>query len=450
MKATLDEVKKTRPSSPWDSQARSPIHTGCVASIILGGGRGTRLFPLTDTRCKPATPFGGRYLLIDVPISNSLTSHIDKIFIVTQFLSSSLHKHIHRTYRFDSLGSGFIEILAPEEKPSGRSWYQGTADAVRQNLDILREIPVDYFLILSGDQLYRMDYCDLLYFAVRKEADLVVATLPVSRKDAVRMGIMQVNAEGAITRFVEKPDTDRALKAVRSSDSFLNSMGIAHNQGENYLANMGVYLFRREALIKLLENDIREDFGKHLIPSQVDLGNTYAFLHQGYWEDIGTIKAFYDANLALTKASPPFDCYDESFPLFSYQPCLPGPKISRTDICDSIICQGCIIHADKVHNSIIGPRTHIQRGTIVQDSYIMGNDSFTPPGPPSWAVPDSFEIGEGCVIRKTIVDKNVRLGKGVKLINEKGLSHYDGDNVYIRDGIIVVPKGADVPDGYTL
>lgn len=450
MPSVLDKEKKSSSSPHLDMSIRNPVHTDCVASIILGGGRGTRLFPLTDQRCKPATPFGGRYTLIDVPISNSLTSHVDKIFVVTQFLSSSLHKHIHRTYRFDSMASGFIELLSPQEKPSGRSWFQGTADAVRQNLDILKEVPVEYFLILSGDQLYRMDYSDLLYFALRKEADLVVATLPVSKKDATRMGIMQVNREGGITNFVEKPTEHEILEKYRCSDLFLDEMGIRRDHGNNYLANMGVYLFKREALLKLLEEDEREDFGKHLIPSQVELGNTYAFLHQGYWEDIGTIKAFYDANLALTKESPPFDCYDESFPLFSYAPCLPGPKILHGQVNSSIICQGCIIHAKEITGSIIGPCTHIGKGTVVADSYIMGNDFLTPSAHPSTDQPNSFEIGENCIIRKAIVDKNVRLGNNVRLTNEKGLDHYDGDNVYIRDGIIVVAKGADLPEGYTL
>lgn len=442
--------KQSQVKSPWDHSAHNPVNTGCVATIVLGGGRGTRLFPLTASRCKPATPFGGRYCLIDVPIANSLNSHMDKIFILTQFLSSSLHKHVHRTYRFDSIGSGFVELLAPEEKPSGRNWFLGTADAVRQHIDIFREVPVDYFLILSGDQLYRMDYTDLLYFATQKDADLVVATLPVDGNTAQRMGIMNIDKDARITEFAEKPSTAEELERLATPDQVLSAMGINHEGGQNYLANMGIYLFKRQALLDLLTQVGEEDFGKHLIPAQVAKGKTFAFLHEGYWEDIGTIEAFYDANMALTKCDPVFDCYDESQPLHSHLPCLPGPKICGATVIDSIISSGCVIKAKEITNSIIGPRCHIGKGTVIQASYLMGNDFFSPKAHYSSVLPESFEIGENCVIRKAIIDKNVRLGRDVQLVNKEGLSHYDGDKVYIREGIIVVAKGADIPDGFVL
>lgn len=414
-----------------------------VAAIILGGGQGTRLYPLTQSRCKPAISFGGRYRLIDVPISNSINSGCHKLFIITQFLSSSLHQHIFNTYRHDIFSSGFLELLPAEEKPSQKEWFQGTADAVRQNLDYFIETPVDYFLILSGDQLYNMDYQEMIRFAKTTDADVVVASLPINSADAKRMGVLKIDASHSITEFVEKPQEESILQKMRQPVDDMTT------PEKPFLGSMGIYVFKREALIQLLETDTRADFGKHLIPSAVSQGRAAAYIHQGYWEDIGTIGSFYEANMALTKTEPDFNVYDEHWPVYSNRYNLPGPKIFNTNIKNSIICEGCIVEADEVSHSILGPRTVIKTGAIIRDTYIMGNDFYIPPIHTS-RLPEQLHIGENCVIQKTILDKHVSLGKGVQLINKQQLQHYDGGVVFIRDGVIVVPRGTSLPDGFIL
>ncbi len=414
-----------------------------VAAIILGGGQGARLYPLTQSRCKPAISFGGRYRLIDVPISNSVNSGCHKIFIITQFLSSSLHQHIFNTYRHDIFSSGFLELLPAEEKPSQKEWFQGTADAVRQNLDYFIETPVDYFLILSGDQLYSMDFQALIRFAKVTDADVVVASLPISIQDAKRMGVMKIDANNRIVEFVEKPQEEAILQKMRQPVDGLTT------PEKPFLASMGIYVYKREALIEFLENNKGADFGKHLIPAAVAEGRAAAYIHQGYWEDIGTVGSFYEANMALTATEPEFNCYDEHWPVYSNRYNLPGPKIFHTNIKNSIICEGCIVEADEVTHSILGPRTVIKSGSIIRDTYIMGNDFYIPPLHTS-RLPQKLHIGENCIIQKTILDKHVHIGKGVQLINKNKLDHYDGGNVFIRDGVIVVPRGVSLPDGFVL
>lgn len=426
-----------------------PIDVGCVGTIILGGGRGTRLDPFTKTRCKPAISFGGKYRLIDIPMSNAINSGCNKIFVITQFLSSSLHQHIYKTYRLGALSNGFIEVLSAEQKPSSESWYQGPADAVRENRDYFKETPVDYFLILSGDQLYNMDFRKMLVFAKETDADLVVAALPVNEGDAKRMGLLKIDHDNFITDFCEKPQEASLLNHMRLPAATLDRIENADKE-RPYLGSMGIYLFKREALLKLLEDDPREDFGKHLLPTKVKQGNVAAFLFDGYWEDIGTIDAYYKANIALTKTNPAFKCYDECNPIFSSLLHLPAAKIINSDIHHSIVCEGAIIEPAKVHNSILGPRSVIKKGTIISDSYIMGNDFYKPPIKIE-SLPEELHIGENCVIESAIIDKHVHFGKGVQLINKNKLRHYDGNNhVYIRDGIIIVTRGARLPDGYTL
>lgn len=410
-----------------------------VGTIILGGGAGTRLYPLTMHRCKPAITFGGRYRLIDVPISNSINSGCHKIFIITQFLSSSLHQHIFRTYRHDIFSSGFVELLPAEQKPKNNNWFQGTADAVRQNIEYFIDTPVDYFLILSGDQLYNMDFRAMMRFALETDAELVVSALPITPQDAKRMGILKRNEEGFITDFIEKPQTEALLKPMASfSDT-----------ERPYLASMGIYLFKRSALFKLLEQDAREDFGKHLIPTKVAEGNAAAYVFDGYWEDIGTIQSYYEANMALTRENPLFDCYNNSQPIYSSRNNLPGPKIFDTKIKNSIICEGSIVQATEVSNSILGLRTVIKKGSIIRDSYIMGNEFYTPPIK-NGRLPEELVIEENCLIEKAILDKHVHIGKGVTLVNKDKLNHYNSDDVYIRDGIIIVPRGATLPEGFIL
>lgn len=410
-----------------------------VAAIILGGGQGTRLFPLTLTRCKPAISFGGQYRLIDIPMSNSINSGCLKIFIITQFLSASLHHHIFKTYRLGTYSSGFIELLSVEQRHNAKTWYQGPADAVRENSEYFQETPADYFLILSGDQLYNMDYRKMVRFARETDADLVVAALPVNEEEAKRMGVLKLDEDNFVTGFAEKPQEAPLL------DQFRTSRG-----GENqWIGSMGIYLFKRDVLLRLLEQDQREDFGKHLIPTQIANGNVAAYLFDGYWEDIGTIESFYKANMALTASAPSFHLYDERNPIYTSQSHLPAPKFEATVLTNAIVCDGSKILAKEISRSILGPRTMIGKGSVVHDSYIMGNDFYEPPIMTK-SLPKELHIGQDCLIQHAIIDKHVCIGNGVQLINKQQLTHYDSDTVYIRDGIIIVTRGATLPDGFTL
>lgn len=434
------KVKQLRKRPQRQKQAtQSPFDMSRVAAIILGGGQGTRLFPLTMTRCKPAISFGGRYRLIDIPMSNAINSGCLKIFIVTQFLSASLHQHIFNTYRLGSFSSGFIEVLPAEQKPQNKSWFQGPADAVRQNLDYFCETSVDYFIVLSGDQLYNFDFRKMLEFARKTNADLTIAALPVNETEAQRMGVMKLDSNSFITDFIEKPTQPEDLARMQNGK----------DPKHPYLGSMGIYLFKREALFKLLASDLREDFGKHLIPTQVMLGKTAAYVYHGYWEDIGTIESFYRANLALTKPHPRFHLYDEKNPIFTCYHNLPGPKINHTHLKNAIICEGSIVEADEISHSVLGMRSIVKKGTVIRDSYIMGNDYYTPPHRAD-NFPKELEIGENCFIQKAIIDKHAYIGKNVQLINKNKLDHYNSDDVYIRDGIIIVTRGATLPDGYIL
>jgi glucose-1-phosphate adenylyltransferase len=425
------------------------VDMGNVAAIILGGGEGTRLFPLTTTHCKPAICFGGRYRLIDVPLSNSINSGCLKNFIVTQYLSTPLHQHIISTYRMGSCTNGFVEILTAEQKPKSKSWFQGTADAVRQNLEYIKATPVEYFLILAGDQLYNFNFKKMVAFAQETGADVTIAALPVAEAEAKRMGVLKVNEDSCVTEFHEKPQKKELLDHMKLPNFLLERIKPWCDENRQYIGSMGIYLFKREALLELLECDPREDFGKHLLPTKVQQGRASAYLFDGYWEDIGTIESFYHANMALTKSNSEFCFYDESSPIFSHHYNLPPSKINVTYIEKSILCEGTIVEADEIRNSILGPRTVVKQGTIIKNSYLMGNDFYTMP---KMLSKDSakLSIGENCLIDKTIIDKNVIIGNGVQLVNKNKLANYDGDRVYIRDGIIVVASGACLPDGFVL
>ncbi len=441
----LRQVAKGRPPKAADMSS--------VACIILGGGQGTRLHPLTTSRCKPALSFGGRYRLIDIPISNSLNAGITKIFVLTQFLARSLHRHIFHTYRHDALFGGFIEVLSAEQRPGKSEWFQGTADAVRQNAEYLLESPAEFFLILSGDQLYHMDFEKMMECTEQKDVDVWVSTLAVGKKEASRMGIMKVNEDHHIIDFYEKPNSDTLLERMKTPKSVLKKMGLNTYGDKEFLGSMGIYLFRRKALFDLLYGDQREDFGKHLIPSQVKKGRIAAFVHEGYWEDIGTIESFYTANLALNHPTPPFTCHDEKNPLFTTPTHLPGPRFSNCHVRSSTICEGSIIDADEITNSIIGQRTVIKKGTIIRDSYLMGNDCFDFPKTAISKTafsprPSSPSIGEDCIIKKAIIDKDVCIGNRVQLVNMENHIHFDSDPIYVRDGIIVVSKDAVLPDDF--
>jgi glucose-1-phosphate adenylyltransferase len=416
-----------------------------VATIILGGGRGSRLFPLTKWISKPALCYGGRYRLIDIPISCALHSGCQQIYIITQFLSSSLHQHIYKTYRMGSFSSSFIELLTAEERHHNKTWFQGTADAVRQNLEYFSDTSADYFLILSGDQLYNINFLDMLHFAKKTDADLVVAALPINDLDAKRMGVLRVDSNDFIVSFKEKPQEQAEINTMRLDRTFANK---SKNTSLDLLGSMGIYLFKRQALINLLQQDLREDFGKHLIPTKVAEGSAAAYIYNGYWEDIGTIESFYNANMALTKDRPLFDFYNEMECIYTNPTNLPGAKIYNTTIKNSIICEGSIIKADKITHSILGPRTVIQQGSMIRDSYILGNDSYAQPSKANKH--PGYYIGENCIIKKTIIDKLSYIGNDVQLINKNKLQDLDHELLYIRDGIIIVPRGTIIPDGFVL
>lgn len=443
--------QKKESSTAFGKSADKAIDKKLVASIILGGGEGTRLHPLTLTRCKPAINFGGKYRLIDVPISNSIHADCHRIFVLTQFLSSSLHHHIFQTYMQGGKASGMIEILTAEQRPTNKTWFQGTADAVRQNIDYLLESPVEYFLILSGDQLYNINFQEMIRFAQEKDVDVVVAALPVNGQDASRLGILKVDQNNNITDFYEKPQDKATLQKLRSSPEVLErACRTTSTCKRQYLGSMGIYLFKRKALVDLLMKDVRADFGKHLIPTKVQQGSIAAFLYDGYWEDIGTIQSFYQANMALTNHEPLFHFHNETRPIFTSRYDLPPAKFSHTQIQQTILCEGAIIDADEISKSLIGPRAIIHKGSIIRDTYVMGNDYYTSTVCDVNRLPTSPQIGENCIIKKAIIDKNVHIGKGVQLINKQKLTNYDGENIYVRDGIIIVPRGATLPDGFIL
>ena len=383
-----------------------------VAAIVMGGGEGNRLFPLTQSKAKPALQVGGKYRLIDFPILNALNSDIRRVYVLTQFLASSLHQHLFKTYGPN------VNILACEKKPGNDKWYQGTADAVRQNIEYLSDCPVDYFLILSGDHLFEMDFREFLIFSIEKGADITIASIPVTPELATRMGVLRTDSEHKIVEFIEKPKHKLPFSPLYGS--------------------MGIYCFKREALFDYLTRLDGDDFGKEIIPKLVEKGNAYAFPYTGYCEDIGTLKSFYEANLALTKKNL-FD------PIGMSLSELPGPRFHNTHIRQSIVNDGSIINAKTIQNSILGQRTIIDEETVIDSSYIIGNEYYEHPI-------DKWRpgIGKDCHIRKAIIDENVRIGDHVKLINEDDIQHYDSPFLFIRDGIIVVPRGAIIPPNFCI
>lgn len=417
-----------------------------VAAIILGGGEGTRLYPLTLSRCKPAISFGAKYRLIDVPISQCIHAHLMHIYVITQFLSSSLHHHIAKTYMESGKSRGKIDLLTAEQRPTERNWYQGTADAVRQNLDYLLESPAEYFLILSGDQIYNMDLRLLIQRAQNMDADVTIAALPVHTQDATRMGVLKMNEDGWMTHFHEKPQAKELLLQLKSA-CFSPCAG---SLPKEHLGSMGIYFFKRSVLVQLLQTHPGTDFGKHIIPAALESYRVGIFPYEGYWEDIGTIASFYHANMGLVGAHPLFRLHHEERPLFSHQDDLAPTIFSNTHIKQSLIADGGHIAAQEIRHSLIGPRSCIGSGTVIADSYLMGNDYYHSCVEDHPRMPHFPHVGENCFIQKAILDKNVVLGKGVKLVNERNISHYDGENIFIRDGIIVVPRGSRLPDGFSL
>jgi len=412
-----------------------------VASVVLAGGQGTRLFPLTLHHSKPAVSFAGRYRLIDIPISNSLNSNIRQIFVIGQYLTGELQHHLSQTYQFDSFFPGMVDFLTPEENPwNEKSWFKGTADAVRKNLDIILQAPVEYFLILSGDQLYNMDFSRMLAFAKEKNADLTIASIPVCKSDATRLGLLKTDSNLFVTDFYEKPQEENIISQFRMPP------GLQKEEEPKYLASMGIYIFKRKALERILKEDDREDFGKHLIPTEIKKGNTAAFIYDGYWEDIGTIESYYKANLSIVGNNCGLKTHDEENPIYTRVYHLPGSKIYGTELINTLICEGGIIHAKNIKNSVVGLRMHISSNTIIEDSVLMGNTFYLPPTHLTHYYPEKYSIGSNCIIKKAIIDEHVHIGNNVQLINKNNLEHYDGEGIYVRSGIIIVTAGTVLPD----
>jgi len=421
-----------------------------VISLILGGGAGTRLFPLTKERAKPAVPLGGKYRLVDIPISLCINSGFKRIFLLTQYLSSSLHRHVQRAYQFDDYAPrGFIEILAATQSNDHAGWYQGTADAVRQNLVHLNSHNHDLVLILSGDQLYRMDYRDIVFRHVQSGADITVATIPVEREAATGFGIMQIEDDHRISRFVEKPKEPELLDSLAMSSHSKEQIGRGGEE-QLYLASMGIYVFKKEVLERCLEFQEHQDFGKNIIPNEIENGKVFSYVYQGYWEDIGTIKAFYNANLDLTERVPQFNFFDAHSPIYSRARYLPASKVNRCNMERVVLADGCIIDNAQVERSILGVRSRIHDGARIKNTIVMGADYFETPESCHACLEEGtpmMGIGTNTVIEGAIVDKNARIGNNVRISNEGKLENTDHSLYYVRDGIVIIPKGAVIPDG---
>jgi glucose-1-phosphate adenylyltransferase len=416
--------------------------TSDTLAIILGGGQGSRLFPLTATRSKPAVPIGGKYRLIDVPISGCLHADIRRIFVLTQFNSASLNRHISGTYRLDRFSGGFVEILAAEQTPDNPNWYQGTADAVRQAARHFAQHEAEHDLILAGDHLYRMDYRELVDAHKRHRADITIAAQPVDADTATQMGIFRFDRDGTIVAFEEKPKPPRLQEIGRSIPPG-SSFG-SHDDAQPFMASMGVYVFSRRVLLEMLERDPGHDFGRELIPNALDKYKVMPYLYRGYWADVGTIESFYEANVMLGRPAAPFRFWDLHRPIYTHLRHLPGSRLTDCTVSDSIVADGCFLDRCRINDSIIGIRSNVGAGATISRSVLLGADFYD--DTPSNGLP-ALGIGRNVVLDRTVIDKNARIGDGARLVNEQGLDHADGDGYYIRSGIIVVPKGGVIRPG---
>ncbi|HSY17401.1 MAG TPA: glucose-1-phosphate adenylyltransferase [Candidatus Acidoferrales bacterium] len=427
---------------------RQTANTSKVLCVIMGGGQGSRLFPLTKDRAKPAVPLAGKYRLVDIPISNCINSGFRRIYVLTQFNSTSLHGHISRTYKFDHFSSGFVEILAAQQTFTNTSWYEGTADAVRKNLMHFMNHDFDYLLILSGDQLYRMNFEEVVAQHIATEAEITVATMPVGRKDCHALGIMQIDHDSRITKFVEKPKEDALITPLKVPDDMKKTLGIT-GEGESFLASMGIYVFNRKVVTELLDNPL-SDFGKHIIPHAITTRRVFSYVYQGYWEDIGTIRSFFEANLDLVSELPRFNFFDMSAPIFSRPRYLPGSKINGAQIDHAVISDGCIINRANINTSIVGLRTIVGSGTELNRVIVLGSDYYESAESVEKnekAGRPRIGIGENCKIENAIIDKNARIGNNVIISPAGKQENLDHERYYIRDGIIVIPKDAVIPHG---
>jgi len=420
-----------------------------MMAVILGGGAGTRLYPLTASRSKPAVPIAGKYRLVDIPISNCINSNIHRMFVLTQFNSASLNRHIKNTYHFSAFSSAFVDILAAEQTPDNITWFQGTADAVRQSLRHLEPFESDYILILSGDQLYQMDFTEMLTHHRETGADISIATIPVTERDAPEFGILKSDEKQHITSFIEKPKKELLPEWVSDTGADMQRLG------KIYLASMGIYIFNRKLLFDLLKNEKKDatDFGKEIIPESIDKYKVTSYQYDGYWTDIGNIHSFFDANLGLTKELPDFNLFDNNNAIFTRARMLPPAKISGTTLEKALIAEGSIINASRVENCVLGVRSRIGGGTTIVNSYVMGNDYFE-------TIPEmeqarksgipSVGIGNRCYINNAIVDKNCRIGDDVRINGGSHLANVDEPLYVVKDGIVVIKKGAVIPNGFVL
>jgi glucose-1-phosphate adenylyltransferase len=413
-----------------------------VLAIILGGGQGSRLFPLTQFRSKPAVPIGGKYRLIDIPISNCLHADLRRIFVLTQFNSASLNRHISQTYRMDIFSPGFVDILAAEQTPDNPNWYQGTADAVRQARRHFEPHDADYYLILAGDHLYRMDFRHLVDEHIERKADITIATQPVTPEDATSMGIFRFDTDGHITAFEEKPNRDR-LKEIGRSVPRGSTFG-GHTDDKPFVASLGIYLFSRDVLLEILDQP-GVDFGREIIPAALGTHDVNAYMYRGYWADVGTVESFYDANILLTTAGAPFKFYDPRRPIFTHPRFLPPSRLTDCRLSNAHVADGCSVdQGAAITDSIIGIRSHVYGGARITRSVLLGADYYTEE---SDGTPPKLGVGEGAVLDRVVVDKNARIGAGARLVNASGRQEADGEFFHIRGGIIIIPKHAVVPEG---
>jgi glucose-1-phosphate adenylyltransferase len=412
-----------------------------VLAIILGGGQGSRLFPLTHQRSKPAVPIGGKYRLIDVPISNCLHADLRRIFVLTQFNSASLNHHVAQSYHMDPFSRGFVDIIAAEQTPDNSNWFQGTADAVRQAERHFSRHDADYYLILAGDHLYRMDYGTLLEAHVDQHADITVAVLPVTPADAPGMGIFRFHRDGQIVGFEEKPDRERLAVIGSSAPPGGPFQGLTDDPEKPFIASMGIYVFSREVLLELLHNTTVTDFGREIIPSALRSHRVRAYLHDGYWADVGTVESFYEANILLTQPHAPFRFYDPRRPIFTHERFLPPSHLRSCTVRESIVADGCFLEECSIEQSVIGIRTHVRKGTRITRSVLLGADQYASTDL------DVLGIGRDVTLDRVIIDKNASIGAGARLVNEGRVQHADGDGYVIRNGIIIVPKGGHVKPG---
>ncbi|HXJ98913.1 MAG TPA: glucose-1-phosphate adenylyltransferase [Gelidibacter sp.] len=412
-----------------------------VISIILGGGQGSRLYPLTATRSKPAVPIAGKYRLVDIPISNCINSEIKRMFVLTQFNSASLNKHIKNTYHFSFFSQAFVDVLAAEQTMSSTSWYQGTADAVRQNMTHFLNYDFEYALILSGDQLYQMDFNKMLDAHISNQAEITIATLPVVEKDATSFGILKTDENNIITSFIEKPNASLLPDWTSEVSDAMKA------QGRNHLASMGIYIFNKQLLIDLMNNPNTNDFGKEIIPQSIEKHKTLSYQFEGYWTDIGNVDSFFEANLGLTDDIPQFDLFNNKNRIYTRARMLPTTKISGTTLIRAVIAEGCIINASRIEHSVIGIRARIGKESTVINTYMMGSDSYQTIEEVTSTSKIAMGIGERCFIKNAIIDKNCCIGNDVRINGDSNSKDTETDTYVIRQGIVVIKKGAVIPHG---